>query len=112
MTTTSPQRPTRTYTVTLRDDGATEEFATTIPAGTMAEQDALAEAWAEEQAQEWALDGEWGDGGCVVIVRSPRDAESAPKWTSLQIRMRSSPRGESAQPARSRGHNDLNGGAA
>lgn len=65
------------YTVTLRDDGAREEFSTIIPAGTVEEQDAAAELWAEAQAQQWAQNGEWGDGGCVVIVRyTLRDAES------------------------------------
>ena len=62
-------RTERQYQVVILDDGGSSETEDTmIPEGTESEQDAAAQAWALEAAEDWAMDGEWGDGGAMVRV--------------------------------------------
>lgn len=78
MTTTTTIRDTREYTVSLRDEGgATETMTTAIPAGTEADQDEAAMAWAIQAARDWAAGGEWGaDGALVSVGLTLEDADS------------------------------------
>src|SRR3990167_5534916 len=60
-------RPERDYHVSLTAEGGGDHDLTlTVAAGTEQEQDAEAERLADEEAEEWMRDGEWGDDGASV----------------------------------------------
>ena len=66
---TNEIREEREYTVHMRDDQCSEEVTITVEAGTEEEQDAKAWEMAQEEAEDWARGGDWGNEGAVVTVR-------------------------------------------
>lgn len=82
-------RPAHEYTVTLSDDsGGDTTITITAQTGTEAEQDAEAERLADEGAEAWAREGEWGDdGACITVYVDMEDehSEFPRRWVEVDI---------------------------
>lgn len=71
------RRPARAYIICVtHEGGGRNNYTITVAPGMRSAQDVEAEQLAEEIAEEWVRDGEWGDdGACISVYISIQDAE-------------------------------------